>query len=381
MQSGEPTHSQSTDKARRSIEAFVVRARRVKAHSLVQSGEIDRLANPSFTALFESDGTTTVRLNSRPHDEELFESLAARVRPCTIGDPVNIKRVISSLRILANGQFTEKQIGYLDSISTWYESHIDEGKYLRCYEQICSVDNPTRPTSATDVTLAMGWFYNDLVHASPNSKRKVALEFPYDSRYNNGVVLVSCLAKVIVSLLDFIREAYASGTIRISESAWLEQVTAGSGPLDYRNVSVSIGPAQIDVPEDKPVDEVEGMETLTPVRAAQIRHPNQCADLFFLESDNCIGKRYRGIYTATDRDVSINIEDIAILTYSLTEDDSTSNVDLPLGTTGIYQIYPVNGKEDSCANLVSEMEHAQSFVLVLTYGDKHVPLVLKANTP
>src|SRR4051794_14815961 len=66
------------------VARFVLRARRVEAHSLVQDREaFAELAEEKGTIRLTVDGSGTMT-RSLPADEEVFESLAARVRPLVL---------------------------------------------------------------------------------------------------------------------------------------------------------------------------------------------------------------------------------------------------------------------------------------------------------
>lgn len=62
------------------IERFVIRARRVEAHSLVKSGDIERYADPKMTVSVSEAGDVNIQHHACV-DEEAVESLAGRLRP------------------------------------------------------------------------------------------------------------------------------------------------------------------------------------------------------------------------------------------------------------------------------------------------------------
>ena len=82
------------------VSQFVLRARRVAAHSLAQNRDsLRELAGFKFTANVALDGTFTTR--RKLPDEEIFESLAARVRPFTLAtEPIYSKTVFKALHRL-----------------------------------------------------------------------------------------------------------------------------------------------------------------------------------------------------------------------------------------------------------------------------------------
>ncbi|WP_146175175.1 restriction endonuclease subunit S [Umezawaea tangerina] len=62
---------------------FVVRTRRIEAHSLLKQEIFAKFPTGSMNMHLSVDGLATIR-HPLPPDEEVFESLAARVRPLIV---------------------------------------------------------------------------------------------------------------------------------------------------------------------------------------------------------------------------------------------------------------------------------------------------------
>src|SRR4051794_21714323 len=79
------------------VEAFVLRARRIAEHSLLRDqGAMAAVARSTFEVGVHPDGTATLRRRLLP--EEPMESLAARVRPVLLKeDPVHYAKVLKAV--------------------------------------------------------------------------------------------------------------------------------------------------------------------------------------------------------------------------------------------------------------------------------------------
>lgn len=79
--------------ARDILRRFVIRARRVEAHSLVQNNSVEKYVKPSMTISYKEGQPT--RIKYIMPDQEIFESLAARTRPCILeSEPVYLEKSI-----------------------------------------------------------------------------------------------------------------------------------------------------------------------------------------------------------------------------------------------------------------------------------------------
>ena len=109
-----PRHPIDDIEARDILRRFVIRARRVEAHSLVQNRAVEKYAEPSMTIDYKEGQPT--RIKCAMPDQEIFESLAARTRPCILGsEPVYLDKVFRSIdMLLGERQLTGRAKQYLD---------------------------------------------------------------------------------------------------------------------------------------------------------------------------------------------------------------------------------------------------------------------------
>ena len=87
------------DTSKEILEKFVLRARRIEAHSLVSSQKLWRYLNPRITVKRSSSGMCNADFPFP--DEEKFESLVARMRPLLVeSESIYFSKVIQALDAL-----------------------------------------------------------------------------------------------------------------------------------------------------------------------------------------------------------------------------------------------------------------------------------------
>lgn len=374
----------TTEEAIDILERFVTRARRIEAHSLVKSQKVKEFAQPKYTLRF-SGSSVSIRLNSRPEDEEVFESLAARVRPCIVdSEPIQLEKVVAAICVLAKElELSEKQIKLLDGVVEWYESHIAPHSYapIAGHEEI---EKPAsnEVTPASDTLLGLGWFYADLVHADPNEEKKVALEFPYDTRYNQGVFLVSYLALIICSLLALIREINDSHDLGLSPEVWTSQVTAGGGPCEIGIGDAYIGPAGCVPPQSVPMNQIPGFKELDIVTAMRIQHPSCVVDARLIDGSGNTVDTFEGFYAFNRERNSaiININDEFLL-EGKPESDATPVEELPFERAFFaITIGPVDGKIAQFERFLERLRSSGQIYFELTWHERPVKRIIACTS-
>lgn len=358
------------DEAIDTLERFVVRARRIEAHSLVRSRKIEEFAQPNYTLSF-SGSSISMRLNSRPEDEEVFESLAARIRPCIVdSEPIQLEKVVAATRVLTSEiKLTERQLRLLDSVDAWCKNHIAPHSYapISSHEEIGRVDSD-EVTPASDTLLGLGWYYADLVHADPQQEKETALKFPYDARYNQGVLLVSHLALIIRALLRMIRDVDSTHDLGLSPEIWEAQVTAGGGPFEFGVGEVYVGPTGCEPPVGVPLDQMPGFKKLDAVTARRMQYPNCAVDARFVDDDETVIDTYEGFY-AIDKDrnrVVININNEIL--FSGEPKDATPVEQLPFNWAFYSKTAePVDDNVERFTDFLTRAKAAGHIDIVMTW--------------
>lgn len=216
------------------LRKFVQRARRIEAHSLVQDwDELLFHAEGSFSGTLDVSGKLTM-VQRLPADEEIFESLASRLRPLTMsGESIHYKKVLSSLRTLIGEANLEAETALdLDRIERSWSAAELQGSDVRGYAvQQVKIDGSEGTNMVSDTQLAAAWLYADLVHADANGKKAEALAFSMRERYSAAVRLFSHLAALTVSTLRLIENLQDAKLIDLGDDPWDVEVTVGTSEL------------------------------------------------------------------------------------------------------------------------------------------------------
>lgn len=216
------------------VKRFVLRARRIQAHSLVQDwDQLTTHAKGSIQLQLDINGTASIT-RRLPTDEEQFESLAARVRPLTVAsEPVHYETVLKALeRLIADTDAPDSTREKLDQLrAAWTASEL-QGTQTQGYAvQAFNLDGSNVTPLVSDTQLAAGWLYSDLVHADPTGPKREALAFPLRERYAAAVRHFSHLAVLTVNTLRLIERLRDTGAVTIEPAAWNEAVVVEASEL------------------------------------------------------------------------------------------------------------------------------------------------------
>lgn len=359
------------EEAINTLERFIVRARRIEAHSLVKSQKIREFAYPRYTLAFNGS-SVSMRLDSKPEDEEVFESLAARIRPCIVdSEPIQLEKVVAAVRALTKDvELTERQNKLLDFVEEWYENHLAPHTYapIASHEEI-KKPGSDKITPATDTLLGLGWYYADLVHANPRQEKEATLEFPYDIRYNQGVLLVSHLALIVCSLLKLIRDINESHDLSLSPDVWSSQVTTGGKPYEFGVGTAYTAPAGYVPDQGVPIDQMPGFKKLNLIAARRLQYPSCKVDAQLVDKDDNTLATFEGFY-AIDRghnSVVININDEIIL-EGRPGDNAGPVEELPFDQVfSDNNARPIEGKTDQFTRFLEQAKAAGKIAIKLMW--------------
>lgn len=233
------------------LRRFVLRARRVQAHSIVQHrDELLRHAQGSFHGHLDlaSRITFTRRL---PADEEVFESLASRVRPLTVkSEPVYYVKVFEAIeRALGDADAgDELRTRVRDLRRAWEASEI-QGTQIQAYAvQSARVDGSEATNVVSDTQLAAAWLYADLVHADAQGPKREALDFSFRERYSAAVRVFSHMAVLTVATIQLIESLKDARVLAVDESAWEDDVTVGTSEL-VEEARAFVAPSGSEIPD------------------------------------------------------------------------------------------------------------------------------------
>lgn len=232
---------------RRVVEAFVLRARRVAAHSLPSEEPelLRRLASGEFKVQIAPDGTTS--MHHVVPNEEAFESLASRLRPFDLdSESIHFPKVIKRLQAHVAEQPAEEVHVVDQQLSAikddWDSLTTETGDRLFPRTERAKLSHPTEMSSVPMRTLAAGWMYRDLTHYDLKKDRQIAGEFPIRERYLSAIHYYSGMALIVLDLLGLVRNLTTKSWLDLSSPCWTEDVVAGEEVL-HSNVQIFVAPA------------------------------------------------------------------------------------------------------------------------------------------
>ena len=248
----EPTAPKPRHESIEVVAAWVLRARRIAAHSLCQDrGQLDKYAT-RFRITAYADGRL-VGHRTLP-DEERLESLAARIRPLMLpGERIFFKDVVEAVRrrVADLGHtMPQEDADRLDRIAaSWAWHTIDDASGSRVLVEQGQPQTPGVVTfAATMAQLGGGWFYTDVAHNSPTGPRRVALEFPMAERFAAAVQMFAGLAGVVLDALNLIEDLDRRGYLELDPEVWISAVTVETGEVEQELSTAKFAPTGTPMP-------------------------------------------------------------------------------------------------------------------------------------
>jgi len=211
------------------LSRFVLRARRIAAHSLVQDrAKLQSHASGTFKGTLDTTGTLTM-VQELPDDEEAFESLAARLRPLTVRrEPIYFGEVFAALEAAQ----TAKYQGRIRALRYAWNAAEIQGTQVQAFSVQQSKADGTEATDfVSDTQLAAAWLYADLVHADATGAKKAALVFPMVERYGAAVRKFAHLALLTLETLELVESMADDGLIDLDSEARTADVVVGKSEL------------------------------------------------------------------------------------------------------------------------------------------------------
>lgn len=223
----------------RTLEQFMLRARRVQAHSVVQEdSQFSAYASGTIHLTMSTEGATLRQ--ELPPDEEVFESFATRVRTVTLGgEPVYYKKILEAIEVLSRddhpGVANDKFWDDVASLRERWENTISPtGDDIGWKVFTFATKDPSGThKEATMQELADSWMYADVAHTNPK-RSAVGLHFSLQDRYEAAVVYYSRIARRILLTAAMIRFIHETRMVRLNETCLTAAVSfrkiAGESP-------------------------------------------------------------------------------------------------------------------------------------------------------
>lgn len=290
------------------LSMFVLRARRIAAHSLMggKAEDVRALAGSNFNVNFGL-GAEASFSTPLPPEEERFESLAARVRPLILpSEPVHYGKVLAALgRSLYEAHTgVERMRADLETLSQRWARIDPEPGGLQAWSIWTQRADGTGPQhEATDSVMALGWLYSDLVHVELRQDRAVAAEFPMSQRYVAAAQVLSRVALTTLDTLAFTEALVSAKVLPLPEALWEEEVVAPESLQESGLLYVGDPGQEIANPKSVLLDGSFSLATLT----TMARREGRRADIVFLDAQREELSRLEGAIIGSDVDADARV--------------------------------------------------------------------------
>lgn len=219
---GRRTVVRFTDEQR--IKAFILRARRITSHSLWR--EQRQLMEKNRTGEMKIDVTINNKTGEEKYvgreeypDEELLESLAARLRPLTLkGDDLHYAAVLDSIENLVPTSSFPELFEPLDEWRKMWAEVATRDNSAQAYYVV------TERGSASDQDLMYAWYYGDIVHA--DDKEEQAKGLGIDDRYKAAAGIVARMVQCVELTLFLVETLVEEGVLAVDTELFERKVVA-----------------------------------------------------------------------------------------------------------------------------------------------------------
>lgn len=229
------------------IEGFLLRTRRVMAHSLIreQVALMTKLHKGQVTIMVTVNtktGEETHRLQAEYPPEEALESLASRVRALVLGsEPIYYEKALNALEQLVG---TDKLNEEIDR--AWWHGYWRHVIDANLAAQAYWVATPSGTT--TDRKLMYSWFYGDVIHA--NSPRSPAIrDLGIDQRYYAAAPGIARICDRVIYTHIMLMGLIDKGLLTMDPEVLSEAVVVTTTSVDEA-VTVRVSEVGVPVPDD-----------------------------------------------------------------------------------------------------------------------------------
>lgn len=208
------------------LEAFVVRARRVEAHSLAADWEVlVALAGAPYTVTDLGNGQA--RLRQEYPAEEVVESAAARIRPLLLeGDACSYLKALAAVGFFCRELPHDTK--WLKEARAEWRTRAEPNAAREDGYQVMIGDPATgRTVELDDRKLATAWIYGDVVHHDTNLLKQ-ADPFGLSERFRAAVPLVAWVMVKAIELLNYGRVLHEAGLLDLPAELFDREVVLKS---------------------------------------------------------------------------------------------------------------------------------------------------------
>lgn len=350
------------DNAKDVLRRFVIRARRIEAHSLVKSNDVLKYVQPRFQIKYTE--SNAFKIKYLMPGEEIFESLAARVRPCILKtEPVYLDKVFQAIEIcMGSRQMEVNEQQCLDDCRHRFNDLCNKHSGMSYSVQKFDAGNSALEDSLTDLQLGEAWLYADLVHSDPHGYKAKATEFPYRDRYYAGTSFFSSLTVVVIDTYKLVTALNKQFQWNVDESAWREQVTIAEKDSEFAVDGMWVLPVGTEVPEGTSPADMSGAVNISSLtEARRVLTPQFWAVAIYYNNDVPI-EQFPATYFLDDNQLSILIADSLVYTISIEQWPPVPN---KTGHTGSITFRPYNNARLISEKILQAMHQSNHLVLIL----------------
>ncbi|WP_329331167.1 hypothetical protein OG866_44565 [Streptomyces sp. NBC_00663] len=233
---------------RANLEAFVLRARRVEAHSLAADwDELVALAGATYTVTVLETGEAHFRQELPA--EEVVESAAARIRPLLLEtDACSYLKALAGVGFFCRAMPDDKT--WVKGARTEWRDRTGSAAPTRETGYQVMIGNPLTGQAADldDQRLAMAWIYGDVVHHD-TERLKETDPFGLSERFRAAAPLVAWVMVRAIELLNYVRALQEYGALELQPEVFDQEVVLQSTSWEHtgRVYSAPVGtPAPVD---------------------------------------------------------------------------------------------------------------------------------------
>jgi hypothetical protein len=221
------------------LRRFVLRARKVMAHSLVHDHPelLDQAARGTLTLEVQwnqKTGEGKHRLQMTLPPEEQFESFAARIRPFTMGkEPVYWSAVLDALEKLLSPK-TLAELVDIESLRAHWQEKVEGSTVAQAYYVM------TGNGTITDVKLADMWLNSDALHTQL-IQSAIGKDMSLTDRYKAAAGVYSRIGSCVNDTSWLISYLIGEGLLDIDTSAFTDPIFADT-EIDFELVGAYCAP-------------------------------------------------------------------------------------------------------------------------------------------
>jgi hypothetical protein len=211
-------------------------------HSLVREHLplLNQVARGTFSLIVELNketGESKHRLKFELPPEEAFESLAARLRPFTMGkESVYWAAVLDALEALLSKDTLAETVD-IQSLRDYWSEVVEGSKVAQAYYMM------TESGQLTDVQLADLWLNSDALHTQPIHSA-VGEDLGLNERYHAAAGVFARIGAVLDYTFYMICYLHGAGLIELDASAFTEPVLADTTiDIEVKAYSAPVGSA------------------------------------------------------------------------------------------------------------------------------------------